>query len=73
MAKRDEDRPTGRSAERQRLLSLAADKGYDDMIFREELRAEGVRPLIKHRVSPRYDYAHNARIDDDLYNQRSIL
>jgi len=32
------------------LLSLAADKDYDDMSFREELRAKNVRPLIKHRV-----------------------
>ncbi len=54
------------------LRSLAADKGYDDMSFREELRAEGVRPLIKHRVFAPYDYAHNARINDELYNQRSV-
>ena len=54
------------------LRSLAADKGYDDMSFREELRTEGVRPLIKHRVFAPYDHAHNARIDDDLYNQRSV-
>jgi IS5 family transposase len=31
-----------------------------------------VRPLIKHRVFAPYDHAHNARIDDDLYHQRSI-
>jgi len=54
------------------LRSLAADKGYDDMEFREDLRAEGVRPLIKHRVFASYDHAHNARIDDERYNQRSI-
>ena len=54
------------------LLSLAADKGYDDMSFREELRAENVRPLIKHRVFAPSDHAHNARIDDNRYNQRSI-
>ena len=42
------------------------------MGFREELRAEDVRPLIKHRVFAPYDHAHNARIDDDLYNQRSV-
>jgi IS5 family transposase len=53
------------------LRSLAPDKGYDDMSFREALRAVGVRPLIKHRVFAPYDYAHNARIDDDLYHQRS--
>jgi IS5 family transposase len=49
------------------LLSLAADKGYD-MSFREELRSEDVRPLIKQRVFPPYDHAHNARIEDNLYN-----
>ncbi|MWV38845.1 IS5 family transposase [Natrialba sp. INN-245] len=54
------------------LLTLAADKGYDGMSFREELRAEGVRPLIKHRVFAPYDHAHNARIEDNLYNQRSV-
>ena len=54
------------------LLSLAADKDYDDMSFREELRAKNVRPLIKHRVFALYDHAHNARIQDELYNQRSI-
>ena len=54
------------------LLSLAADKGYDDMSFREEFRDEDVRPLIKHRVFAPYDHAHNARIDSDRYNQRSV-
>jgi IS5 family transposase len=53
------------------LRSLAADKGYDDMSFREALRAVGVRPLIKHRVFAPYDHAHNARIDDERYHQRS--
>ncbi|ELY86466.1 putative transposase [Natrialba taiwanensis DSM 12281] len=46
------------------LLSLAADKGYDNMSFREELHAEDVRPLIKHRIFAPYDHAHNARIED---------
>jgi IS5 family transposase len=54
------------------LRSLAADKGYDDMSFREALRAVGVRPLIKHRVFVPYDHAHNARIDDERYHQRSM-
>ena len=53
------------------LRSLAADKGYDSMSFRESLRAVGVRPLIKHRVFAPYDHAHNARIDDERYRQRS--
>jgi IS5 family transposase len=54
------------------LLSLAVDKGYDDMSFREAFRAEGVRPLIKHRVFAPYDHAHNARIESERYHQRSI-
>ncbi|EMA54765.1 putative transposase [Halococcus salifodinae DSM 8989] len=54
------------------LLSLAADKGYDDMSFREALWAEGVRSLIKHRVFAPYDHAHNARIESERYHQRSI-
>ena len=49
------------------LRNLAADKGYDDMSFREALRAVGHRPLIKHRVFAPYDYVHNARIDDERY------
>jgi IS5 family transposase len=31
-----------------------------------------VRLPIKHRAFAPYDHAHNARIDDELYNQRSI-
>ena len=54
------------------LLSLAADKGYDCNWLREDLRNIDVRPLIKHCIKKPYDYAHNARIDDDLYNQRSM-
>jgi IS5 family transposase len=54
------------------LQSLAGDKGYDDQGFREKLRQNGVRPLIKHREFKAYDHAHNARIDDDLYHQRSM-
>jgi IS5 family transposase len=32
------------------LTSLAADKGYDWLELSENLREEGVRPLIKHRI-----------------------
>ncbi|GAA0471242.1 hypothetical protein GCM10008985_30160 [Halococcus dombrowskii] len=39
------------------LLSLAADKGYDWMALRKELRDEGVRPLIKHRIFRPVDHA----------------
>jgi len=54
------------------LLTLAADKGYDKQALREALRELGIRPLIKHRIFAPYDHAHNARIDDDLYAQRSM-
>jgi len=54
------------------LISLAADKGYDKKALRETLRDLNIRPLIKHRIFATYDHAHNARIDDDRYNQRSM-
>jgi IS5 family transposase len=54
------------------LRSLAADKGYDKQSLREGLRELGIRPLIKHRIFAPYDHAHNARIDDNRYNQRSM-
>ncbi|KOX93285.1 transposase [Halorubrum tropicale] len=54
------------------LRSLAADKGYDKKSLREGLRDLGIRPLIKHRIFAPYDHAHNARIDDNRYNQRSM-
>ena len=55
------------------LRSLAADKGYDKQSLREGLRELGIRPLIKHRIFAPYDHAHNARIDDTRYNQRSMI
>ena len=55
------------------LKSLSADKGYDSNAFREELRESGVRPLIKHRLYQPIDHAHNARLDADMYNQRSLV
>jgi len=54
------------------LRSLAADKGYDKQALRESLRDLGIRPLIKHRIFAPYDHAHNARIDEQRYNQRSM-
>jgi IS5 family transposase len=54
------------------LWSLAADKGYEGMSFRDKIRSEVVRPLIKHRVSAPCDHAHNARIEENSYNQRSF-
>jgi IS5 family transposase len=54
------------------LRSLAADKGYDWMALRENLREADVRPLIKHRLFRPVDHAHNARIDGPRYRQRSM-
>lgn len=54
------------------LVSLAADKGYDSAAFRDQLRENGIRPLIKHRLYNPIDHAHNARIDSDRYNQRAL-
>lgn len=54
----------------EQVTSIAGDKGYDDQSLRDALRAEGVWPLIKHRLFAYYDYAHNARLDSDLYGQR---
>jgi len=54
------------------LQTLAADKGYDKNALREALREMGIRPLIKHRIMAPHDHAHNARIDDERYNQRSM-
>ncbi len=50
------------------LRSLAADKGSD----KQQLRELDIRPLIKHRIFAPYDHAHNARIDEDRYAQRSM-
>lgn len=55
----------------EEIKVLAADKGYDDSSFREDLREKDIRPLIKHREFSVQDKAANARIDDDLYNQRN--
>ncbi len=54
------------------LRSLAADKGYDKQSLRKALRDLDIRPLIKHRIFAPYDHAHNARIDEQRYNQRSM-
>jgi IS5 family transposase len=50
----------------------AEDKGYDSQPLRDTLREMGIRPPVKHRVFAPYDHAHNARIEDELYNQRSM-
>jgi IS5 family transposase len=57
---------------RLRRFSIAAYKGYDSQPLRETLHEMGIHPLVKHRVAPLNHYAHNTRISDDLYNQRSM-
>ena len=54
------------------LISVAADKGYDSASFRDQLRKNGVRPLVRHRLYNPIDHAHNARMDTDRYNQRAL-
>jgi len=54
------------------LRSFAANKGYGKQSLRDGLREIGVRPLVKHRIFAPYDYAHNARIDEQRNNQRSM-
>jgi IS5 family transposase len=54
------------------LQILTADRGFDCTWLREYLREDlKIRPLVKHCINKPYDHAHNARIDDDLYHQRS--
>lgn len=55
-----------------KMESLTADKGDDSKPFREKLREEGVRPVIKHRLFNPIDHAHNARLSEELYNQRAL-
>ncbi len=55
-----------------RLGTVVADKGFDWDKLRHKLRKEGIRPVIKHREFYSLDAAHNARIDDETYHQRSI-
>jgi IS5 family transposase len=52
------------------LQVLAADKGFSWSEFRDECREHSTRPAIKHKEHNGLKKAHNARIDDDLYNQR---
>jgi len=51
------------------LRNFAADKGYDKNAFRELLRDNDVRPLVRHCLYT-VRFARNARLDDSLYNKR---
>ncbi len=50
---------------------LLGDKGYDDQKIGRLARQREVRPLIKHREFTSLHKAWNARLDTDLYGQRS--
>jgi len=50
---------------------LLGDKGYDDQKIRRLARQHGIRPLIKHREFTPLHKAWNARLDANLYGQRS--
>lgn len=53
------------------LSVLAGDKGYDDQSFRDQLRADNIRPLIRHCESSPVHSAANARMNDEDYHKRS--
>jgi IS5 family transposase len=54
------------------LQTLLADKMYSWGELRDACRAASTRPVIKHCEQNALKKAHNARIDDDVYNQRSM-
>ena len=56
-----------------KVTILTADKGYDWWLFRQKLRAEGVKPVIKHREFGWTGIANNVLLDDTTYNQRSNI
>ena len=57
----------------EQLKTITADKSYDWDALRHELRKAGVRPVIKHREFYPLDMAHNARHDEAIYHQRSVV
>ncbi|WP_231189130.1 IS5 family transposase [Haladaptatus sp. DYF46] len=50
---------------------LLGDRGYDDHQIRVMARENEIRPLIKHREFSSLQKAWNARLDAELYGQRS--
>ncbi|RZV12572.1 IS5 family transposase [Natrinema hispanicum] len=54
------------------LQALLADKMYSWSNLREACREASTRPVIKHCEQNALKKAHNARIDDEVYNQRSM-
>lgn len=60
-----------RNRDNPHLEVVLGDKGYDWAELRDFCRETGIRPLIKHREFTSLDKAHNARLDTQLYAQRS--
>ena len=54
-----------------RVDILVADKGYDDQALRDQCRAVGIRPVVRHREFTGLHKAWNARQDDGVYGQRT--
>jgi len=54
------------------LQMLLADKMYSWSDLRTACLENATRPVIKHCEQNSLKKAHNARIDDDVYNQRSM-
>lgn len=50
---------------------LLGDKGYDDQQIRATARENGILPLLKHRKFSSLQKVWNARLDTDVYDQRS--
>lgn len=70
------DAPTGEQALKRNLdkLDVIADDNRDGVnSLRSVLRENDIRPQIKHRGFRSVRTAQNARLDEDLYNQRHIV
>lgn len=64
--------PTTVARNADKLVSLAADKGYDSATFKRQFRNFGIRTHIRHKLYQPNDHAPNARLDYDRYNQRAL-
>lgn len=58
---------------RKRFDALVADQGYDDRTLRLQLKRDGKRPVIPHREFKPHDAANNARLNNKIYHQRSLV
>lgn len=53
------------------MAILLGDKGYDNQKIQALAHEDNLRPLIKHCEFSSFHEAWNARLDADLYGQRS--